>query len=110
MRTIEQQKINEVQDRNFNKCVAEAQKSHKAYTMKMHEISQLHAESLLKVGSVLVYGYTSNGFVVIPSIDELANFDRFANEYFSFLRSSFIKIPSLTRSFDFFGVFVAIKL
>jgi len=77
MRTIEQQKINEVQDRNFNKCVAEAQKSHKAYTMKMHEISQLHAESLLKVGSVLVYGYTSSGFVVIASIDELTNFETY---------------------------------
>lgn len=77
MRTIEQQKIQEEQDRIFNKCVTEAQKSHKANMMKMHEISQLHAEALLKVGSVLVYGYTSNGFVCIPSIDELTNFETY---------------------------------
>lgn len=77
MRTIEQQKINEAQDRNFNKCVTEAQKSHKANMMKMHEISQLHAEALLKVGSVLVYGYTSNGFVRISSISELTNFETY---------------------------------
>ena len=77
MRTIEQQKINEAQDRIFNKCVTEAQKSHKAHQMKMHEISKIHAEALLKVDSFLVYGYTSSGFVRITSIDELANFETF---------------------------------
>ena len=81
MRTIEQEAIqkaiNEAQQRAFDKCVAEAQKSHKAYTMKMHEISKIHAEALLKVDSFLVYGYTSLGFVRITSIDELEKFDKY---------------------------------
>jgi hypothetical protein len=45
--------------------------------MKMHEISKLHAEALLKVGNVPVYGFTPSGFVLIPSISEFTNFETY---------------------------------
>jgi len=81
MRTIEQEAIqkaiNEAQKRAFDKCVAEAQKSDKAHQMKMHEISKIHAEALLKVDSFLVYGCASLGFVRITSIDELTKFEQY---------------------------------
>jgi len=77
MKRKEQQQINDLQNRSFNRVVAEAQKSHNYYKMKMHEISELHAEALLKVGEVKVYGFTPSGFVVIPSIDKFADFDKY---------------------------------
>ena len=77
MRTQEQQKIDDLQKKALDKVLAEAKKNIEAHKMKMHEISKLHAEALLKVGNVPVYGFTSSGFVLIPSISELTNFDQY---------------------------------
>lgn len=71
------QKINAAQNEVLKNCVKEAKKMHNKEFMKMHEISNLHAEALLKVGNVPVYGFTSLGFVLIPSISEFANFTNY---------------------------------
>ena len=73
----EQRKIEKLQIRAFDKVFKEAQKSHTLHQMKMHEISSLHAEALLKVGNVKVYGFTPSGFVLIPSISEFTNFQTY---------------------------------
>jgi hypothetical protein len=71
------QKINATQNEVLNRCVKEAKKMHNKEFMKMHEISSIHAEALLKVGNVKVYGFTPSGFVLIPSISEFANFQTY---------------------------------
>lgn len=71
------QKINAAQNEVLKNCVKEAKKMHDTHTMKMHEISSLHAEALLKVGNVPVYGFTPSGFVLIPSISEFTNFEQY---------------------------------
>jgi hypothetical protein len=71
------QKINAAQNEVLNNCVKEAKKMHNKEFMKMHEISKLHAEALLNVGNIKVYGFTSSGFVLIPSISELTNFEQY---------------------------------
>jgi len=70
-------KINAAQNEVLNNCVKEAKKMHNKEFMKMHEISKLHAEALLKVGNVKVFGFTSSGFVLIPSISEFTNFEQY---------------------------------
>jgi len=76
-RKEEQQKIHDLQIKAFDKLFKEAQKSHSLHDMKMHEISELHAEALLKVGEVKVYGFTPSGFVLIQTIDKFADFDKY---------------------------------
>lgn len=70
-------KINAAQNEVLKNCVKEAKKLHDTHTMKMHEISKLHAEALLKVGSIKVFGFTPSGFVLIASISEFTNFDKY---------------------------------
>lgn len=70
-------KINAAQNEVLKNCVKEAKKLQNTHGMKMHEISKIHAEALLNVGKVPVYGFTSLGFVLIPSISELTNFDAY---------------------------------
>lgn len=61
------------QNEALQKCIIEAQKN----SMQYHEVSRLHAEALLKVGNVKVFGFTPSGFVLIPSISELTNFEKY---------------------------------
>jgi len=70
-------KIDKAQNEVLKNCVKEARKLDNTKFMKMHEISKLHAEALLKVGSIKVFGFTSLGFVLIPSISELINFETY---------------------------------
>ena len=70
-------KINAAQNEVLNNCVKEAKKMHNKEFMKMHEISEVHAKALLNVGNVKVYGFTPSGFVLIPSISELTNFQTY---------------------------------
>jgi len=70
-------KIDAAQNEVLNNCVKEAKKLHNKEFMKMHEISKIHAEALLNVGNVKVYGLTSSGFVLIPSISEFTNFETY---------------------------------
>ena len=75
MRTQDQEKIDEVQRKAFEKSYNEAHNSPRE--MKMHEISQLHAESLLNIGDVKVYGLTPSAYVLIPSISEITKFEQY---------------------------------
>ncbi len=75
MRTQEQEKIDELQRKAFEKSYKEAHNSNR--NMKMHEITKLHAEALLNVGEVKVYGLTTQAYVLVPSIGELTKFEQY---------------------------------
>jgi hypothetical protein len=74
MRTLQQEKAENMKQKAISKQLAEDTKSAEFHKMQMHEISKAHAEAILENGSNTVYGFASHGFEVLISISELEYF------------------------------------